>query len=914
MYRDNDGASLGEVLSSKGDGSDHESESDDYSTHMENITEDICVEQYKKALRENAQVTVGIVKAMTIGPPRVGKTCLRSLLLGRVPPRESPSTSVLKTAETVSMNTSSRKEPTIVSECISTSGWEVIDTTTGIISLLKYLQQGKHSRVGRGNEEVAQSRSRYPSSTHSKDGKDDVPESSMTTLQVETQELRQLDSYGVDDELACGEKSFAEEIYHAISHSSDHAGVQLLDADLLQFLDTGGQISYHDILPVFITTPAIYLHVFSITEPLDKRPTDCIQLEGSGEWKSVTSPLTTLEMISRSAMTVHSLANKNMTLPCLVDEKYYPKPKMVVVGTHVDQFLEAHKSTRVVEDELSRISRKLDSALSGLKFSIIKSKLPMDKERMFHPVDNYLYSKDTSCMDQQQKDTIENLRKEMEGIASRMKFTIPVPWYLQQLLLTKESEKIPFYRYGELLKLCKENGVVKTDEEFYAMITLFHNLGLLVHHDVGTEPKEEGAHNANSTCLVFSNPSFLYENISRLYTVQFEECHGWKLSFRSQGLLQASVLKEINVDKRLPQEWFMDLLVTLFIGAEVTRFKERTLFVPSVLLPDKIPTSSNCCNKLSLMFERPSAFPSHRNDTYIPCGVFTGTIARLQSLKDWRVSHFDLISRTMIIFEVGRGTFVQMTDSTQYITIEVLNDADVDTCQKLRNLVFNCIQESYKYLFKEDAQFLIGLPCPRKDHQSHIARLSTTGEYSRFVICCPTTRVLHYEKVLTEKELNIFLDITHPAVKKEYHTPRTITQKKSDNEARSPTGTVNPLSTIMQQPLPKSAPIVHPCEEWEKMKPTEIHLRRHICKNIAGNWEEICTYLGIANEEVKGIKQEYQNRTKQASFESIMLWHRGNSVDHPPTWRVLLKALEDAEYKELAKELREKLPSGKLED
>ena len=62
------------------------------------------------------------------------------------------------------------------------------------------------------------------------------------------------------------------------------------------------------------------------------------------------------------------------------------------------------------------------------------------------------------------------------------------------------------------------------------------------------------------------------------------------------------------------------------------------------------------------------------------------------------------------------------------------------------------------------------------------------------------------------------------------------------------------------------------------------------------------------------VMKNHPGNTKEIIFQSIMLWHRGNSVDHPPTWSVLLKALEDAEYKELAKELREKLPSGKLED
>ena len=848
----------------------------------------MCIEQYRKAVRENALVTVGIVKAMTIGPPRVGKTCLRSLLLGKVPPRESPSTSVIKTAETLSMTTPTRKKSTIVSECISTSGWEVIDTTTGIISLLDYLQQRKRTESA-SDSECLDPPSRYSSVSLPDD--EDVASISDDQSLTESfkEEVKEQNEHShimsESEDESPGEKSFAEKLYKAIANSSEQAGVKLFNANLLQFLDTGGQISYHDILPVFITTPAIYLHVFNLNDPLDSRPTDCIQPEGRGVLKSVMSPLTTLEMISRSAMTVHSLANKNVMLPCLIDEKYYPKPKMVIVGTHIDKLVEIHREELKLEDKLHQISRKLDAALSGLKFSVIKSKLS-EKEIMFHPVDNYLYGKDygntdakqwdtssvdskqrdtdsvdskqrdtdsvdskqrdtdsvdskqrdtdsvdskqrdtdsidskqrdtdsvdskqrdtssvgskqrdtsnvdskqrdtdsvdskqrdtdsidskqrdTSSVDSRQRDTIKTLRKHMEDLAKGMKFEIPVPWYLQQLILTKECEENPFYKYGDLLKVCKTNRVVKTDSEFYAMITLFHNLGLVVHHDVGDQPTGEAAHNEQSTCFVFSNPSFLYENISRLYSVQFEECYGWKLSFKTQGLLQAPVLTEIGVDEKLPQQWFMDLLVTLFIGAEVSRFEERTLFVPSVLLPTKPDSTKSNYPTLSLMFEVQSAYPSHRNDTYIPCGVFTGTIARLQSRGGWRVNHSGSISRTSIVFEVDSGQFIQLTDCNQYITIDVLNDVDTTTCQELRDTVFDCIQESYQYLFKEDAQFIIGLPCRRRDHQNHIAKLTTTARHNRFAVrCLNDSRVpftIDSENELKKEEVIIFLNIRHP--------------------------------------------------------------------------------------------------------------------------------------------------------
>lgn len=40
-------------------------------------------EQYSRVVRSQASVTLKITKCTTIGPPRIGKTCLKNLLIGQ---------------------------------------------------------------------------------------------------------------------------------------------------------------------------------------------------------------------------------------------------------------------------------------------------------------------------------------------------------------------------------------------------------------------------------------------------------------------------------------------------------------------------------------------------------------------------------------------------------------------------------------------------------------------------------------------------------------------------------------------------------------------------------------------------------------------------------------------------------------
>ena len=67
------------------------------------FTETDCSTLYQKAIRDNPTITLHVSRAMTIGPPRVGKTLPCHHLLGLPLPEISSSTPVLKRADTVSM-------------------------------------------------------------------------------------------------------------------------------------------------------------------------------------------------------------------------------------------------------------------------------------------------------------------------------------------------------------------------------------------------------------------------------------------------------------------------------------------------------------------------------------------------------------------------------------------------------------------------------------------------------------------------------------------------------------------------------------------------------------------------------------------------------------------------------------------
>ena len=469
----------------------------------------------------------------------------------------------------------------------------------------------------------------------------------------------------------------------------DLADVALSDAHLLQFLDCGGQLAYHDILPLFVNIPAIYLNVFNVAEELTKCPIDELCSTEGNTMYAAKSALSVAEMVTRSVMTVRSLADRRV--PLLPDVTCESKPRVMLVGTHLDKLDEKDADEKLkASNEILQKVLQLESRL--LERAIVPNK---KSQLMFFPVNNKLYVDKSHQSHKHCKCKLCRATKNLKGRITKqakedaVKVDVPVRWYLHQLLELSQSEK-PFYSYSELYERCRAEGSVTDVGEFHAMVTYFHALGLLIHLCGGNV-----GHTEESACLVFTNPSHLFENISKLYLVQFEEVSGGdKLLLKDEGKLTRDVLRELGV--QLNPDHFMDLLVQLFIGAEIkSQEGGRILFVPSVLTssPDDAAPSgvSTGPQEESLGFA-----VTFQNTSFIPCGVFTGMSARLQNAPGWKI-FTKSISRKCMTFTVGTKGTVTLFDHATHISVNM--DHHEGKCQEYRDTVVEAVADSYCFLF-----------------------------------------------------------------------------------------------------------------------------------------------------------------------------------------------------------------------
>ena len=554
---------------------------------------------------------------------------------------------------------------------VSENRWVLVNNDSGILSLLTHLR----------DTIAARSRTAQKPVDYEIGAEDSVLHSSHESMHLEAA------SQPSGDKSASVEL-MSSRIYRELLNP-DLAAVALSDAHLLQFLDCGGQLAYQDILPLFVNIPAIYLNVFNVSQELTECPKDELCSAEGNKMYAAKSALSVAEMVTRSAMTVRSLADRKVPLlPHVMSES---KPRVILVGTHLDKLDETD-----ADEKLKASDEILQKALQFKSRLLDRMVVPNEKsELMFFPVNNKLYvdkshqsHKHCKCKHcRATKNLKEKITKQAKEDA--VKVDVPVRWYLHQLLELSQSEK-PFYSYSELYERCRAEGSVTDVGEFHAMVTYFHALGLLIHlcgAYVG--------HTEESACLVFTNPSHLFENISKLYLVQFEEVSGGhKILLKHEGKLTRDTLQELGV--QLNPDHFMDLLVQLFIGAEIkSQEGGRILFVPSVLTssPDDAAPSGVSTGPqeeslgFAVMFESTS---------FILCGVFTGMSARLQNASGWEI-FTKSISRKRMTFTVGTKGTVTLFDHATHISVSM--DRHRGKCREYRDTVIEAVADSYCFLF-----------------------------------------------------------------------------------------------------------------------------------------------------------------------------------------------------------------------
>ena len=710
-------------------------------------------------LKTSASVTLKITKCTTIGPPEVGKTHLKCLLLGQEWDPNTGRTDVIRAPEWVEHYIE------------DSSMWKLFERDERMQAIFRNImgkkyqeekeeaQRGKEKvprgdesqrvkveghrgkeEVRRGNEEIQRGREEGQRGKEVVDGgkgkvqmgKEDDQKKKMhksrpkegATLEQQHEEPGEVENnvqkFNVSEGLSTLDAGLGDVMKGNYLSDTEHEGHILGEKRLLYFVDTGGQEYYHDIHPILITSPSVYFVVFNLMKCLE---------EGGG------AKFFREELIQRPLRSIHAFGTKQVRQSKFL--KIHPSdPKIFIIGTHLDQVREADR-----EEEIESVSSDVQSELLTKPYNRFLQPDPSDLA--FWPIDNTLAGKPLD-EDSEDSEYICDLKSEaVEGVHDA-EVTVPLSW----LILEQTIKTVPeanFFPYRQLFDLCSKRKLVRSEEEFQTMLYIFHILGLFFFPPILKDaPLRDDE-------VVYTNPDFLYRMTSKLLKeCRFRESPIAKETCPQQGIIQdyRKLLSVMGVKESM-RESFLNMLQDLKI---IVKIKSEDL----ILFPAALPT-----NQVSSSEAPPSPGPLLLSFTssrllkvcYIPTGFFRLLIADLAANPTWTLD-LDKLSHNFVTFDVGTGV-LGLLERVSFIEVTFTPSDDSLPSSSSYNVMYRQLKERVLSLWSnvygqkdESSEQWVhwGFPCEShpEEHHTHIAKF--IGDQGEYVASClyPTGKFIQH--------------------------------------------------------------------------------------------------------------------------------------------------------------------------
>ena len=287
-------------------------------------------------------------------------------------------------------------------------------------------------------------------------------------------------------------KAFSAYSKEELQRMLENKGGKVLGStNLIYFIDTGGQAVYHDVHPVLITSPSVYLVVFSLKDFYQRT-------------KKQQQEYFMADLIQRPLRSIHTFA-REITLKedTLCNEGFPRVPKIFVVGTHWDAVPHDVRDTF-----LDDLHKTIAGEIGKRPYRHFVQYDP--KGRSFWAVDN------TQAGKKQDEKTVKYISTLQERIRDRsMEIVVNVPFTWMLLKQVMSSKGVHYCTYQKLLNEARIRGYIRQASDLDIMLTKFHMLGLIYHKVPSDYAKEDS--------LVFIDPDCLYSTTSDFLMAAKEE-------------------------------------------------------------------------------------------------------------------------------------------------------------------------------------------------------------------------------------------------------------------------------------------------------------------------------------------------------------------------------------------------------
>ena len=443
----------------------------------------------------------------------------------------------------------------------------------------------------------------------------------------------------------------------------------------IQFIDSGGQLQYHDILPLFIQNPGVAIFVLNLSEELSHHP--AIEYYGA-DGKPVSRPYQS------------SLSHKQILQHCLgALRSQAARPLIITVGTHRD-------TAGKCSESINKKNQKLKALLDAGSFRIL-----CNGERL----KKVIFAVNGKTPQHEDRHVSKVLRQKIASMCPQA-IKMPIAWFGLEVLLQRSS-------HDGILSLvecqvCAQSLHIEGD----AFSAALHHL---VQHNVFLHYPEALPQ------TVFCDPQVVLTKVTELVQYHHKLLHSPDegvaaesdlVTFRDHGLLSVELLRKFP--KHYTEGLFTpeDLLKLLVSVRAIAMTSEGGEFLMPALLPhlDSGQVSKYHQQGTSLIIR-----PIHG---CIPSGLFCCLVAHLLSPTNqspWRVCMKRdkplYLYRNCITFQLKHTTeLVTLVDMFSYILLHV-DEMSSQVCREVRCCVHSGIMSACGILKYQGVQFEDAFMC-----------------------------------------------------------------------------------------------------------------------------------------------------------------------------------------------------------
>ena len=370
--------------------------------------------------------------------------------------------------------------------------------------------------------------------------------------------------------------------------------------NIINFLDTGGQPEFVNILPA-VSSVGLTFIVFNLSKNLDDSVRVQYSVDGKLSSEQYNLNCTNLEFIKHLIVS-SEIINVN-TAPSFLLKPIQRKEgendsKICYVGTHALNVSE--ETIQEIDDRLSIVASELQLHQRSFWSS------PKEQLRRLFPVDMFPNDKEK---EKEFEDIIADIQDNvLKQVQKRDYYEVPITWFIFLLKLKKLCimKEVSYISYHEAVKVWMSENMLKAklDQEQYKadvrnILLFFHFMGLLFYY-----------HKVEGLCdFVFTDCQWVFDKLTELVEIKFTKCYNKKdISaedlelFIMQGRLNINIIKNLKVDLQGIQPlYFIHLLDHLNIIAPIDS-ELKDYFMPCVLPSFPLERSAQKFNELNQFY------------------------------------------------------------------------------------------------------------------------------------------------------------------------------------------------------------------------------------------------------------------------------------------------------------------------